>query len=784
MKEKVSTLLLLLALLLLGASTVQAQEPIDPTRPGEPIMPPIDSFDGLQIEYQRVQITIEDQVATTHIEQLFVNPNDWMLEGTYLFPLPAGAAVNELTMWVDGQAIDAKILQASEARDIYNQIVRQMRDPALLEYVGQDAIQANVFPIPAQGERLVEIEYSQVLSADNGLIHYTYPQSGDLYTHAPLENQSIRVQIESRQEIRAIYSPSHAVAIERDGPFRAVAGYEETRVRPSQDFELYYAVSPDEIGLNVLSYKEPGEDGFFLLLVAPTVEVDPDEIVARDVILVLDTSGSMEGQKLAQAKEAAHYIVDHLNARDRFNIVAFSTGVRSYAPRLVAAEDAAGAHTFVDGLEALGGTNISLALLEALQQADGDRPLTVLFLTDGLATEGTVETPLLLQTIQDAAPSSARIFSFGVGHDVDTQLLGALSENHRGTTTYVRPEQTIDEAVSSFYAKVSTPVLANVSLDVDGVTVEQTYPVELTDLFAGTQMVVAGRYRQGGPATITLSGDVNGEPQAFVYEDVTFRESGGEAFIPRLWATRAIGHLLQQIRLHGENSELVQSIVDLSIRYGVITPYTSFLIEEDDILTQRGRQDIAEESMEEFEEPMAVSGADAVEGARVEGELAAAEAPVALPTTSADEDIGATDTNAPAVQSVASKTFVYRDGVWIDTGYDPDTHQPQRVNFAGEQYFELLSVAPEIGQYLSLGPRVIVVFRDNVYEIVEEDDEADETITLPVVINPDDAATSVAPAPSADAESNAPSARTLPCASALIAPLFLVGLVLVGLRRR
>lgn len=787
MKEKFFTLLLLLTLLLVAVSTVGAQEPIEPT-PMEPIMPPIDTFDGLRIEYQRVDVTIEEQVATTHIEQLFVNPNDWMLEGTYLFPLPEGAAVNELTMWVDGQAIDAKILEAGEARDIYDQIVRQLRDPALLEYVGHDAIQANVFPIPAQDERLVEIEYSQVLSADNGLIRYTYLQSGDLYTRTPLESQSIHVQIESRDEIRAVYSPSHAVAVKRDGPFAATVGYEENNVRPAQDFELYYTVSPEDIGLNVLSYKEPGEDGFFLLLVAPTVQVDPDEIVARDVVLVLDTSGSMEGQKLAQAKEAAHYVVDHLNERDRFNIVTFSTGVRSYAPQLTAAEDAAEVHTFIDRLEALGGTNISLALLEALQQGDGERPLTILFLTDGLATEGIVETPLLLQTIKDAAPASARIFSFGVGHDVDTQLLGSLSENHRGTTTYVRPEQAIDEAVSSFYAKVSTPVLANVSLEVDGVTIEQTYPAELTDLFAGTQMVIAGRYRQGGPATVTLRGDVNGEPQTFVYEDVTFRESGGDAFIPRLWATRAIGHLLQQIRLHGENNELVQSVVDLSIRYGIITPYTSFLIEEDDILTQSGRQNLVEESMAEEEEPMEVSGFEAVEGARAEGELAAADAPAPLPTTPVGESLDGDRVTESAVQSVGSKTFVYRDGVWIDTAYDADAQQPQRVSFVGEQYFELLSAAPEIGQYLSLGPHVIVVFQGNAYEVVEGDGEADETITFPDATDAgDEEVVTVEPTPANNAGEDSeavPAARTLPCAAILILPFFLGGLALVSLRRR
>ena len=788
MKQRLSKpLIVLLFLFSLAVRPALAQDPIDPTPLPPRVTPPVWNVDGLRIEYQRVDVTVADQVATTHIEQLFVNPNDWMLEGTYLFPLPEGAAVNRLTMWVDGQPIEAKILEAGEARAIYDQIVRQMRDPALLEYVGHSAIQANVFPIPPRDERLIEIEYSQLLPAENGLIHYVYPQSSNLYTTTPLESQSIRLQVESREEIRAIYSPSHAVAIERDGQFRAVAGYEDQNVLPQQDFELYYTVTPEDIGLNVLSYKERDEDGFFLLLVAPTVEVDPGAVIARDVILVLDTSGSMEGEKLAQAKEAAQYVVDHLNPRDRFNIVTFSTGVRSYASELTAAEDAAAAQPFIDRLEALGGTNISLALLEAVRQADAERPLTILFLTDGLATEGVVETPLLLQAVDDAAPANARIFSFGVGDDVDTLLLGSLSENHRGTTTYVRPGQAIDEAVSSFYAKVSTPVLANVALDVDGVTVEQTYPAELSDLFAGTQMVIAGRYRQGGPATITLSGEVNGEPQRFVYEDIRFRDQGGESFIPRLWATRAIGHLLQQIRLHGESSELVQSVVDLSIRYGIITPYTSFLIEEDDIFTQSGRQTITEESLSEAqEEPAAVSGADAVEEAEAEGQLAAADAPAPLPTAPAGVVSG--DGSAVAqVQTLGAKTFVYVDGVWIDTAFDAGARQAQRVSFASDEYFELLTAAPELGQYLSLGSRLIVVFGGNAYEIVEG--EGDDAITLPVS-EPDDGqqaedppAATPNPAPSGGDGTESLPGVAMPCAAALIMPLFLGGLALVARRR-
>ncbi len=734
----------LLALLIVWQhSAAQSATPIPPEPPI--IAPPIWRFDGLRIKYQRVSVTIENQVATTHIEQLFVNDADWMLEGEYLFPLPAGAAVSQLTMWVDGQPIEAKILPRDEAQQIYDDIVRQLRDPALLKYVGTQAIQANVFPIPPRAERRIEISYTQILPAENGLIRFTYPQSTSLYTNAPLEEQRIRVEVRSNEAIRAIYSPSHRVDVFRDGEFRAVVGYEAFDVTPDQDYELYYTVSPAEIGLNLLSYKEAGQDGFFLLLVAPAVEVD--EVIAKDVILVLDTSGSMEGEKMAQAKTAARYVVTHLNEGDRFNVVAFSTGVRLFQPQLVAATQADAALSFINSLEAMGGTNISLALLEAAKLAEAERPTTILFLTDGLATEGITDTPRLLASVQQATPDNVRIFAFGVGDDVDPVLLDSLAQNHRGTTTYVRPFQAIDEQVSAFYARVSAPVLTNIALDFGGITVEQLYPAELPDLFAGTQLVLTGRYRNGGAATITLTGQVNGRAQTYTYADHTFRNSGGDAFIPRLWATRAIGHLLTQIRLQGENPELVQSVVNLSIRYGIITPYTSYLIEEEDIFSQTGRQGIAEGETA-VGAPRSVT--EMVGEAADSAEMAAAEAPMALPTMTAG-GVSSPGQTAVAVTEVVrlvgSKTFVLRNGLWIDTAYDADSMTPQPVGFASDAYFDLIAAAPELGRYLALGQRVLVVYGGQAYEVVEGAGET--AVTLPTLDQPTVTPQPVAPLPDA-----------------------------------
>jgi Ca-activated chloride channel homolog len=775
MKKSIPVLLLTCALFwFAGGITARAQDLFIP------ILPPDWNVNGLIIEYQRVNVTIENQVATTHIEQLFVNPNDWMLEGIYFFPLPHGASVSQLTMWVDGQAIEAKILEKEEARQIYDAIVRQWRDPALLEYVGTSAIQANVFPIPPHDERRIEIEYQQVLTPDNGLFHFVYPQSSNLYSNLPPANQSIRVEVRSGEAIRAVYSPSHLVDVFRDGSFRAVAGYEADNVRADHDFELYYSVTPEEIGLNLLSYREEGQDGFFLLLVAPTIEIDPDDVIARDLILVIDTSGSMAGPKIQQARDAALYVVEQLNAQDRFNVIAFSTGVRSFAGTLQPATAATQARPFINSLGAAGGTNISHALLEAVNQADRERPTTILFLTDGVATEGITSTPRLLETIRQQAPANVRLFAFGVGDDVDTTLLDSLAQNHGGATTYVRPHQQVDEAVSAFFAKVSTPILANVSLDFGGVIVEQLYPPAMPDLFAGTQLVLTGRYRDGGPATITLHGEVNGRRQTFVYDDNTFRRQGGDDFIARLWATRAIGHFLTQIRLHGENAEWVQSIVNLSIHYGIITPYTSYLIEEDDIFSQSGRENIAGEAMELFAPAGQSSGAAAVDAAARQGEMEAAEAPLSLPTRAVSDNSPVATTAQELVRYAGSKTFLQRDGIWIDTAFDADVNVVRPVEFAGDDYFELLTAAPELAPYLAIGRQLLVVHQGVAYQIVTDDaapvipgSERQEAPVLP----------QATPAPSRQPPAGGrPALPTGLCTAAAFLPLLGLGTILVGKR--
>jgi Ca-activated chloride channel family protein len=499
--------------------------------------------------------------------------------------------------------------------------------------------------------------------------------------------------------------------------------YEKTNVLPDTDFELYYSVAAEDIGLNLMTYRDPlsiDGDGYFLLLAAPSVEVDADEVVAKDVFLVLDQSGSMEGEKFRQAQQALRYVLERLHPEDRFNIIAFSTGTRAYASSLRPADEADEARYWVNRLAAQGSTDINRALLEALSQADRERPMIVIFLTDGLPTTGVQNRDAILANVREASGENVRLFAFGVGYDVDTFLLDTLAQENHGVASYVTPGQAIDEAISSFYEKVSTPVLANLEIDFGDIPVYDLHPEPLPDLFAGGQLVLVGRYRTPGTETIRLTGTLNGRQQTFVYPEQRFRSRGGQDFLPRLWATRKIGTLLAQVRLQGPDAELIEQIVYLSIRYGIVTEYTSYLVTEPEMLGQEAQATIVADTFEGMmAAPPMASGQDAVERSAAEAEINQADVAVA-PSGDAAE----------VVRVVGSRTFRLIDGVWIDTAFDPDTMETMRVSFLSDDYFALADARPDLAAAFALGENVIAIADGEAYQIVGSETSADP-ITIP-----------------------------------------------------
>jgi Ca-activated chloride channel family protein len=699
-----------------------------PPCPGPDPCPRPSPMMQLAIRTHRVTVTIEDQVASTRVDQVFFNPNEWTVEGSYVFPLPANASVSSFTLWMDDKPVEGQILNAEEARQKYQEIVNNLRDPALLEYAGNGAVQAHIFPIPPQGERRITLEYTQVLPAENGLARYIYPLNTEKFSVWPLEEVTISVNLRARVPIRAVYSPSHNIEVSRENENHVIAGYEASQVTPDADFALYYSLGEQE-ALHLLSYRDaPDErdsDGFFLLMLAPRPQVE-QEALPKDVLLVLDRSGSMEGDKFSQAQNALRFILKHLHGSDRFNVITFSTGLESYASELRPASETTEAIRWVEQMGAQGSTDINRALLEAASMTGEERPTYLIFLTDGLPTEGVVDSQDILENFAEAAPENLRLFAFGVGYDVDTFLLDSLAQAQHGASSYVLPEERLDETLSSFYTKISTPALTDLELDFGDIPMYDLYPYPLPDLFSGSQIILVGRYRLGGVTTIKLTGNVNQETRSFEFPEQIFASRSDFQYplttIPRLWATRKIGHLLNQIRLNGPTQETIDQIVRLSIRYGIVTPYTSYLVTEEQPLGESEQERIASEQYNQMLAMPAApaSGQGAVEKAVDQGSLEAAQAPASLGQESEKR-----------IRIAGSRVFVFDGEQWIDTTFDPEKMTTTKVAFLSGEYYTLANSHPELASAFALGQAVIVVSEGVVYQVVDEDTPVDPTAIPP-----------------------------------------------------
>ena len=546
-----------------------------------------------QVKELSVQARLKDQVAQVQVSQTFLNTGSRQLEAQFVFPLPYDGAIDKLTLMVDGKEYPAQLLTKEDARARYEAIVRSSKDPALLEWMGQGLFQTSVFPVPAGQTRTVTLHYNQLLRKDRGVTDFLFPLSTAKYTTKPLEKLDIQVSIDSTISIRNVYSPSHALTIERPDEDHAVVKFSATYTVPSSDFRLFFDVNPEKLGTSLLSYRPNAqEDGYFLLLTTPQVPKQ-NEHLPKTVLFVVDKSGSMQGEKIEQAKAAIKYVLNNLKEGDTFNIVAYDTAIETFRPELERfnEETRKQATGYVNGLFAGGGTNIHDALKAALEQIkDKSRPTFVLFTTDGLPTVGERNEAKIAQAAREANKVGARLLNFGVGYDVNSRLLDRLAREHSGASEYVRPNEDIETHVSRVYSKISAPVLADVDVKFEfdqvateaGPPVNRVYPSGKFDLFAGEQVVIVGRYRHSGVAKVVVSGHVGEQNSKFDFP-VDFAQSATNAsygFVEKLWAMRRIGEIIDQLDLNGRNEELVKELVLLSTKHGILTPYTSFLADE------------------------------------------------------------------------------------------------------------------------------------------------------------------------------------------------------------
>ncbi len=738
----------------------------------------------LAVKTQKVTVTVENNVSQTHVEQVFTNHTRGALEAVFVFPLPAGANINEFAMMMNGKRVKGEVLARAKARQIYSDIVRRMKDPGLIEHMGNNLFQASIFPVPANGEQKIEISYSQVLKPDAGLAEYLYPLKTTSQRLQLVGNFSVFVHLKSKVPLKNIYSPTHKVDIVRKSDREAKISFEERGSPLNRDFQLFYSVDEKDIGMNLMAFREKGKDGYFMLMVSPKVELDENEVVPKDVCFVMDTSGSMNGEKIKQARESLAYCVNALNPKDRFNIVRFSTEVDTFAKQLKDADKAqkAAAVEYIKKLEARGGTDINGALETALKmKADNKRPYLVVFMTDGQPTIGQTDDREIIKSVKDTNKAGTRVFVWGVGHDLNALLLDQIARQTEATSQYVRPGENIEVKVSSFFDKVNSPVLSNLKLDLGKAGAEQVYPKKLTDLFKGQQLMVFGRFDKTGHTAIQLTGEVNGKKQSYTYEAAFPEEESEKPFIATLWANRKVGYLLEEIRANGEKQELVDEVVRLAKEFNIVTPYTSYLVMEDEknirpvpvdpgprpipppirpprpiplprpMMERRSQaldkmdfkaeaDDEAGESQLPAKAPSGKGGAawnaarakksaEQEKARELAGGFGRKEGKDAVGASIVMEELKQADvaTQSLAVKRkwtlrrVGTRTFGYNRGVWVDLKWDPKTADTTKIKYLSNAWFALMDKDPDLKKVLAMGEQVLVVLKSGKAVVIAKD---------------------------------------------------------------
>jgi Ca-activated chloride channel homolog len=674
-----------------------------------------------------VAVRVQGRVALIEVSEWFVNEGRRLAEGEYLYPLPGEAVFQGFSLFQGETELRGEIMDADRAREIYEAIVRRRADPALIELAGQGLLRARVFPIQPGETRKVTLRYTQVLERAGDALQLAYVGGvrGGAQAGAGEVRRAPRTGVRTKFEVVVEdcdsfldpFSPTHTLDFDRDGDRMIVSVDDEVTGR----LALFLPLAGDAVGLSVATHRPVGEDGYFMLTLSP--DRVSGAVQPRDVTVVMDVSGSMSGEKIEQAREALHQLLGSLSRGDRFRLLSFSSAVRAFDRDWTDARgrDLDRARSWIDDLVADGGTNIEAALREAfrLESQRGRLPVVV-FLTDGLPSVGE-QSPDALTLIAESSADRARVFAFGVGHDVNTQLLDRLGEAGRGDTDYVQPGESVERALSLLAAKIQHPVLTELELSGGPIEIDEVYPVRIPDVFAGEELVLFGRFSGDGQSQVTVSGERLGRALEFSTESVFPDASDANDYIPRLWASRKLGHLERQVWTEGMTESLAREIRDVALRYGLPSRYTAYLVEEPNTvvaapvdLDGRGGgfvRGLANRSSGGAGGAPAAptSGADAVQAAESARRMRTMATTAEL--ESAADDIMAKALAVPSSsvprQALGGRIFELRGETWTDIAARDDAPVVE-VRAYSAAWFDLMRALPELEAVLRTHENVVI----------------------------------------------------------------------------
>ncbi|MBU6413924.1 MAG: VWA domain-containing protein [Planctomycetes bacterium] len=683
-------------------------------------------IEAVAIQSVHADVSIEDQVATTTLEITLSNASGSALETEMVLPVPEGAIVKGFVL--DGIKTNegqARILPKDEARRIYESIVRQTRDPGLVEFLGTAAIRTSVFPVPASGTQKLRISYEQIVKVDGNRVDYTLPRTESVTATGTEWTASINIK--SAKPIGTVYSPSHQWTVERKGAGEMKIAISKEQGNAPGSLRLSYLLggTSDGMSTTVFTYPDPdvagGKGGYFLMVASPGTVADRPK-VKREVTVVIDRSGSMQGQKIEQAKKAALQTISALDSGESFNIIDYSDSVKAFNPTAVVknADTLKNASDYISNIKAIGGTNLHDALVESLSAKPVDTsamPL-VLFLTDGRATIGQTAELAIRDNAAKANQHNRRVFSFGVGFDVNAPLLTTVAEAARGTSTFVMPDEDVEVKVGKVFRQLSGPTLASPTFTDASAKggksslIADVMPATLPDLFEGDQLVIVGQYLTTSSGTITLAGQSFGKDASHSITINPDTATTRNAFVPRLWAGRKIAFLTDQIRRMGadgtadahkaEVKELTEEIVRLSTRWGILTEYTAFLADETTNLAD------ATTVRELAAKPMAEAAADrgGITGVAKEINQNVQKYQAELSTQNCWTDGQMRQVRITSVQNCGDQAMLRRNNRWVDTKVYQAvqankldaTKVDQTIKVGSSEYFTLCNTLEQQGR--------------------------------------------------------------------------------------
>jgi Ca-activated chloride channel homolog len=545
----------------------------------------------LEVKEHAVQVTINNGITVTKVTEIFHNTEKRQVEALYTFPVPRGASVANFSMWINGKEMVGEVLEKQRAREIYNSYKQIRRDPGLLEQTDYRTFEMRIFPIAPEADQKVEITYYQDLNYDNDTATYIYPLA--TVTRKGVDTRTtgkftIGFDVKSAVPIVELDSPSHgaAFAVAKHSDNYWQANLESTGGSLARDVVISCRVSRPQTGMDLITSRREGEDGFFCLTLTAGQEV-AEKQDGMDYVFVVDVSGSMaDDGKLLASKDSVAAFLKELGDADRFEVMTFN--IKPYlAFNQLQPATAANKQRAIDYLasqQARGGTVLHPAIATAYKYATTDRPLNVVILSDGLTEQQ--ERQGLLQQMQER-PGNTRVFCIGVGNDVNRQLLEQLAEDSGGLSAFLSAGDDFTRQARAFRQKLMRPFATALEIKFAGVEVKEVEPAVVPNLYFGTPVRIYGRYTGSGTADVNLRGSVLGREVKQTAKLEFPKTDFVNPEINRMWAWHRIDSLLKAADRKGDRSQIVPDVIRLGEDYSIATEYTSFLVLENDAEYQR-----------------------------------------------------------------------------------------------------------------------------------------------------------------------------------------------------